>query len=273
MYGAVFGDIIGSYYEIHSTKDYSFDMFRHESRFTDDTVMNIAVCDAILYNDSDINFLNLNKRAYEYAVRYKSFYSRYPSCGFGEMFSSWAKSKSMFHQRSYANGGAMRALPIGYAYKDIKQVYIQAKSSCMFTHRNREAIRGAEAVAGAVFMAHNGYSKSEIQRYIERKFSYNLDIPLEKIKSGYIFDSDTFYSVPPAIRAFLESENYEDCIRKAISLGGDADTMACIAGGIAEAYYKEIPDKIKSFCMSRLDMTMKEILNKFYEKYCITKGG
>jgi len=273
MYGAVFGDIIGSYYEIHSTKEYNLNIFRNESHFTDDTVMNLAVCDAILYNDSDINFFKINKRAYEYAVRYKSFYSRYPSCGFGEMFSSWAKSKSMFRQKSYANGSSMRAVPIGYAYKTLEQVYIQAKASCMFTHCNREAIRGAEAVAGTVFMAHNGYSKYEIQKYIQEKFSYNLSISLSEIRSDYIFDSDTFYSVPPAIRAFLESENYEDCIRKSISLGGDADTMACISGGIAEAYYKKIPDKIRNFCMGRLDIGMKEILNRFYKKYCITKGG
>jgi len=273
MYGAVFGDIIGSYYEIHSTKDYKFNIFRPESHFTDDTVMNLAVCDAVLYNDSEINLLSFNKRAYEYSVRYKAFYLRYPSCGFGEMFSSWAESKSMFRQRSYANGGAMRVIPIGYAYKTIEQVYIQAKASCMFTHCNREAVRGAKSVAGAVFMAYNGYSKSEIKRHIEKNFSYNLSIPLEKIKAGYVFDSDTFYSVPPAIRAFLESEDYEDCIRKAVSLGGDADTMACIAGGIAEAYYRKIPDKIRSFCMSRLDINMKEIFDKFHSRYCITKGG
>lgn len=267
MYGAVFGDIIGSYYERHPTKDYNFNIFNYKSRFTDDTVMNAAVCDAILYNGSDISPLVKRKRAYEYACRYKSFYSRYPERGFGQMFSEWAKSRETYVQKSYANGGAMRVIPIGYAYKTIEQVDLQTEASCMFTHNNRDAVKGAKAVSNAVFMANNGSSKEEICQYIEKKFDYNLRIPLDEIRKEYTFDCYTPYSVIPSIISFLESENYEDCIRKAISLGGDADTMACIAGGIAEAYYKQIPENIRSFCISRIDFTLKEIFNKFCNIY------
>lgn len=269
MFGAIFGDIIGSYYELHCTKDYDF-QFHRESTFTDDSVMACAVCRAILLNDENTEKRHIRRRAREYAIQYKQYYSYFPHAGYGNMFSEWAKNpKNMRRIRSYGNGGAMRAVPIGYAYDTIEQVLLQAKASCMYTHNCREAIHGTQAVAGAVWLAVHGESKDTIKNFISRKFRYNLDFPLHDIKPHYIFDSSTDYSVPPSIVAFLESYDYESAVRNAVSLGGDADTMACIAGGIAEAYYKSISKHVEKFCFSRLDYTLKSTALEFCKKYSI----
>lgn len=269
MFGAVFGDIIGSYYELHCTKDYNFP-FHRESTFTDDSVMTCAVCRAILLDDEITEKRHIKRRAKEYAVQYKQYYSYFPHAGYGNMFSEWARNpKDMRRIRSYGNGGAMRAVPIGYAYDTIEQVMLQAKASCMYTHNCREAIRGTQAVAGAVWLAVHGESKDTIKDFISRKCRYNLDFRLRDIKPLYAFDSSTDYSVPPSIVAFLESGDYESAVRNAVSLGGDADTMACIAGGIAEAYYKSIPKHIEKFCFSRLDCTIKSTTLDFCKKYNI----
>ena len=267
MFGAVFGDIIGSTYEFRFTKKYNFNMFRKFSRFTDDTVLTYAVCDAILSNDRDITFMNKSEREKEYAQRFKMFYSRYPHAGFGQMFIHWAKEKELSVNKSYGNGASMRVTPIGYAYKTIEQVHKQTEASCAYTHNHHEAITGAKAVSSAVFLALHDYDKTEIQKYIEKKFGYKFDITTDELRKHYKFNSRTTESVPQSILCFLESESYEDAIRKAISLGGDADTMACIAGGIAEAYYKYIPEEIRSFCMGKLDGTMKDTMLEFSKKY------
>lgn len=267
MFGAVFGDIIGSYYEWYATKDYNFNMFQTNSHFTDDTVMIYAVCNAILDNDRNITILTKNSREKEYALRFKTFYSRYKNAGFGEMFKRWAISKELYINRSYANGASMRIAPIAYAYDTIEQVHKQSNASCAYTHNNFEAKTGARAVSSAIFLALHDYDKTEIQKYIEKNFKYKFDVPIDRLKEKYSFQIRTLYSVPQSIQCFLESKNYEDAVRKAISLGGDADTMACISGGIAEAYYKKIPESIYSFCMSKLDGTMKDTMIKFSKKY------
>ena len=262
MFGAVYGDIIGSYYELHCTKDYNFKLMA-ESSFTDDSVLTAAVCKAIIENNLNISFFDINKRGTEYAVQYKSYYSRYKNAGFGEMFTRWAKSSEMFRQKSYGNGAAMRVVPIGYAYSDIKQICRQVRASCIYTHNNFEAIKGAEAVAVSVRMALDKKSKKEIQSFCEKKFGFALDTAIDEIRKNFVFDSRTKYSVPPAIIAFLQSDDYESAVRNAVSLGGDADTMACIAGGIAEAYYGKIPEYIKRFCDSRLDSSLRSVFKEF----------
>lgn len=268
MLGAVYGDIIGSWYEAHCTKDYNFPLWR-ESTFTDDSVMTIAVCRAILENDSDITKTQIKSRGYEYAVRYKQYYSYYPHAGYGQMFRKWAEERnSMKVQKSYGNGGAMRAVPVGYAYNSEEQVLLQAEASCYYTHNCKEAIHGTQAVAMAVFMARNGETKNSIREYLTKKFRYDLDYTIEDIKPDYSFDSSTNYSIPPSIVAFLDSHDYESAVRNAVSLGGDADTMACVAGGIAEAFYREIPENIKNFCFSRMDGTIKSTTLEFCRKYC-----
>ena len=268
MLGAVYGDVIGSWYESYATKDYNFP-FHSKSEFTDDTVMTTAVCKAILENNSEITRTQIKSRGYEYAVRYKQYYSYFPYAGYGMMFAKWAENKgTMKVQKSYGNGGAMRAVPIGYAYNSEEQVLLQAEASCYYTHNCKEAIHGTQAVAMAVFMARNGETKNSIREYLTKKFWYDLDYTIEDIKPDYSFNSSTNYSIPPSIVAFLDSHDYESAVRNAVSLGGDADTMACIAGGIAEAFYKNIPAEIKSFCSSRIDITLKKVLNEFSETYC-----
>lgn len=270
MFGAIFGDIIGSYYEVHCTKDYDFPLHR-ESTFTDDSVMTVAVCKAILLNSEPVEKRQIKARAIEYAAQFKQYYSYFPHAGYGQMFIKWASERgNIKKQRSYGNGAAMRAVPIGYAYDSIEQVCMQAKASCLYTHNCREAIRGTQAVACAVFLANRGETKDSIRNYISRKFRLDLDYSIEEIKSSYSFDSSTNYSVPPAIVAFLDSDNYESAVRNAVSLGGDADTMACIAGGIAEAFYGEIPEDIKNFCYSRLDYSIKSVAAEFCKRYGIS---
>lgn len=267
MLGAIYGDIIGSWYEGHPTKDYNFPLLK-QSEFTDDSVMTIAVCRAILSNGEHITRKQLKSRGYEYAVRYKQYYSYFRHAGYGQMFAKWAEEHSMKIQKSYGNGGAMRVVPIGYAYDSEEQVLLQAKASCYYTHNCTEAIRGSQAVAMAVFMARNGETKNSIREYIIKKFHYDLDYTIDDIKSDYVFYVRTINSIPPAIVAFLDSHDYESAVRNAVSLGGDADTMACIAGGIAEAFYKEIPENIKNFCFNRMDGTVKSTALEFYRKYC-----
>lgn len=266
MFGAIYGDVIGSYYEVHYTKNYDFE-FNKESTFTDDSVLIAAVCKAILENPYEIKRFGMLSRSFEYAARYRQFYSYFPNAGFGNMFSAWAKDINAKNERSYANGASMRVIPIGYAYSTLEQTLLQAKSSCMPTHNHREAIKGAQAVAAAVFLARNGEDKKAIKVYLEEKFKYGLSVSIAEIRENHVFDSRTSYSVPPAIIAFLESSDYESAIRNAISLGGDADTQACIAGGIAEAYYKEIPEHITRFCDSRIDGTIKTVVKEFYRAY------
>lgn len=246
MFGAIYGDIIGSYYEAHCTKNYNFE-FSNESTFTDDTVLTVAICKAILNNSDDIKWYQVKERAFEYASQIRQYYYYYPYVGFGNMFMSWANSDGNKRNRSYANGGAMRVVPIGYAYDSIEQVMLQAKASCLYTHNHREAITAAQAVATAVFLARNKYSKNEIKKYIEKKFPYNLSRTVSELREAHVFNSRSSYSVPAALISFFDSYDYESAVRNAVSLGGDADTEACIAGGIAEAFYNEIPDKISIF--------------------------
>ncbi len=266
MFGAIYGDVIGSYYEVHCTKNYDFE-FNKESTFTDDSVLVAAVCKAILNNPVEISKWGVRKRAKEFSAQYRQYFGYFPNAGFGNMFLAWARNPYSKNGRSYANGASMRVIPIGYAYDTIEQTLLQARASCIPTHNHNEAIRGAQAVAVSVFLARNGKSKEYIKAYLEKAFKYNLSVPLAEIKRNHIFDSRTSYSVPPAIIAFLESSDYEDAVRLAVSLGGDADTQACIAGGIAEAYYKQIPEHIKKFCDNRIDYSIRTVVKEFNEKY------
>ena len=251
MFGAIYGDVIGSYYEVHCTKNYDFP-FENDSTFTDDSVLIAAVCKTILNDPSEIGRFGVRSRGMQYGAQYRQFYSYFPHAGFGNMFSEWARDPSAKPNKSYANGAAMRVFPIAYAYKD-------------FDHR--EAITGAMAVAAAVRIALDGGSKDDIKKYIEKRF-YDLSSPLSTLHETHVFDSRASYSVPPAIIAFLESHDYESAVRNAVSLGGDADTQACIAGGIAEAFYHEIPEHIKQFCDRRIDITIKNTVREFENKYC-----
>ena len=265
MLGAIIGDIVGSTYEWYNVKNYDFELVPAGSRFTDDTVLSVAVAEKIL---NDQRSVMSSKKSF--ALWYKQYYRRYPNAGFGQMFAQWATSDELKVQRSYGNGAAMRVTAIGLAYESLDEVLKEAKESCYYTHNHPEAIKGAKAVATAVFLAKKQCDKAEIKQYIEKKFHYEFQA-LDDIRSGYVFDSRTSYSVPPAIEAFLESESYEDAIRKAVSIGGDSDTIACIAGGIAQAYYREIPENIYTRAMNVLDSGLKRVAIEFEEKYLMQK--
>jgi len=254
MLGAIAGDVIGSVYEGRPIKSTDFELFNPRCTFTDDTVLTIATADCILHQK-------------DYADTYREYAKRYPYAGYGGYFRRWVFTRGAGPYNSLGNGSAMRVNPIGWAYKSLDKVLNHAKESAQVTHNHKEGIKGAQAVATAIFMARTDKSKREIKRFIENNFHYNLEESLESIRKWYSFDPTCPGSVPQAIIAFLESEDYEDTVRKAISLGGDSDTLACMAGGIAEAYYGEVPEKIKKFVLKKLDRSMQIILNEFYEKY------
>ena len=259
MYGAVFGDIMGSWYEWHNCKSEDIELFRRESHFTDDSVLTCAIADSIL------NMGDYSPRKC-YATYIKAYYRRYPDAGFGQMFRDWAESDTLSVQRSYGNGAAMRVSAIGWAFDEEKEILKQVSESCYYTHHHSEAINCARAVAIAVFLARKGIDKDTIRKKLEKDFKLRFT-PIEELREKYVFDSRSGYSVPPAIEAFLETDSYESCIRRAISFGGDSDTIAAIAGGIAEAYYHEIPKEIRDRCRSKLDSGLKRVLDEFEQKY------
>lgn len=254
MIGAIAGDIIGSVYEDYQYKAKDFPLFSRKSTFTDDTVLTIALADSIL-------------NGIPYVYQLKEYYRRYPMAGYGGHFSAWAESDSSEPYYSWGNGSAMRVSPIGFAYDDLKTVLITAEKSAEVTHNHPEGIKGAQAIAAAIFLAKTSKDKLAIKKYIENQFRYNLNISLDEIRPTYEFDVSCQGSVPPAIIAFLEAADYEDTIRNAVSLGGDSDTIACMAGGIAEAFYGEIPELIKAKVFEILDPPLAVVVHQFNQIY------
>jgi len=261
LYGALFGDIIGSLREIHNEKTEDIELFPKGSHFTDDSVMTIAIADKLIHDDKAVIS---NKKAY--AMWYKQYYRRFPNSGYGQMFSSWANEEVLSVQKSYGNGCAMRVTALGYACDNLKSLWKEVEDSCYYTHHNHEAVVGAKAIATAVFMAKRQEDKESIKEYISKKFKYSFP-KLDEIRAGYVFDSRTSYCVPPALEAFFESTSYESAIRKAISIGGDSDTIACMTGGIAEAYYRNIPEEIMAEGVRFVDIGFKNVISDFTDKY------
>ncbi len=256
MLGAIAGDIIGSVFEYHSIKSTEFPLFDEKSSFTDDTVLTIAVAYAIL-NDKP------------YATALKSFGRKYPNSGYGGYFYRWLHSPICQPYNSWGNGSAMRVSPVGFAFDSIEEVLREAKKSSVVTHNHPEGIKGAQATALAILMARQGKSKAEIRVELSKRFKYNLEQTLDEIRPNYSFDVSCQGSVPQSIVAFLESKGVEDAIRKAISLGGDSDTMACIAGGIAEAFYGKVPVEIEHGVRARLPKEFLSVIDEFRHNYGI----
>jgi len=255
MIGAVAGDIIGSIYERNNIKAKSFDLFSPKCSFTDDSVLTIALADSILTGTT-------------YTDNLKRFFRFYPHRGYGASFYDWAGSESPTPYNSYGNGAAMRISPAGFAYDDLDEVLEKAREFTEITHNHPEGIKGAQATAAAVFMARTGKSKSEIKDYIEMTFGYDLDRHIDEIRPHYHFDISCQGTVPEAIRAFLDSTDFEDAVRNAVSLGGDSDTLACITGGIAQAYYRGVPENITVKAYEILDDRLGEITREFMRRYC-----
>ena len=256
MIGAIAGDIIGSVYEGGRIKTTNFDIFTMFSRFTDDTVLTVAVADCIL-NGKD------------YASAFKEYGRRYPRAGYGGMFRLWLGSEETRPYFSCGNGSAMRVSPVGFAFATIEEVLAEAEKCAAVTHNHPEGIKGAKATAAAIFLARNGAGKAEIRKYIEDNFGYNLQRTLSEIRPSYSFDETCQRTVPEAITAFLESTDFESAIRNAVSLGGDSDTLACIAGGIAQAFYKELPAYIIEEVRKRLTPDLLLILDQFNRRYLL----
>lgn len=254
MLGAIAGDIIGSVYESSPIKTTEFPLFDRYSRFTDDTVLTIAVAYAILENT-------------DYATSLKYFGRKYPDAGYGMFFYRWMFAPGNKPYNSWGNGSAMRVSPVGFAFNSIEQVLLEAEKSAAVTHNHPEGIKGAQATALAIFLAHTGTSKSKIRQEISTRFSYNLDRTVDEIRPDYSFDVSCQGTVPEAIIAFLESTDFEDAIRNAISLGGDSDTLACITGGIAQAFYKSISNNIVLEVYERLPIEFQSIIDEFNTRY------
>jgi ADP-ribosyl-[dinitrogen reductase] hydrolase len=250
MLGAVAGDVIGSVYEYFRTEHYDFRLFHPHSTFTDDTVLTVAVASAILNGE-------------EYGVSLKTFGRKYPGRGYGTMFRAWLRKEENEPYYSWGNGSAMRVSPVGFAFDDAEEVLKQAGMSAAVTHNHLEGIKGAQATALAIYLARTGREKAEIRDQVSSRFCYDLSRTLDQIRPGYTFDETCPGTVPQAIIAFLESKDYEDAIRKSISLGGDSDTLACITGGIAQAYYKTIPKKIVQRVNRLLPEEFREIIREF----------
>lgn len=267
IFGSLIGDVIGSYYEWHNVKHENFELFNKGSTYTDDSVMTIATADALMCMD---DFCNEGNIKITFAAKYKQYYSRYPEAGYGGNFINWAKSDSIKAYNSFGNGSAMRVSPVSYVSDDINKVRKLAKLSASVTHNHKEGIKGAEAVASAIFLTLRGYDKQYIKEYIENNFKYNLNRKLDDIRPSYKFDVSCQGSVPEAIIAFLESENFEDSIRKAISIGGDSDTIAAITASISKPYYKYVPENIIDKVSYLIDYGLKKTMREFVIKYnCI----
>jgi ADP-ribosylglycohydrolase len=261
MLGAIVGDIIGSVYEGKSIKTKDFPLFDRECRFTDDTVLTVAVADVILNHHQ---FPPSSK----YIDQFKWYYRRYRYAGYGRNFSNWAKSDSTAPYNSFGNGAAMRVSPIAFAYDNLDTVLKQAQRSAEVTHNHPEGIKGAQATAASIYLARMGLDKFGIKSYIQNHFGYDLEPTLDQIRPTYQYDSTCQGSVPPAIIAFLESTSFEDAIRNAISIGGDSDTIACITGAIAQAYYGGVPKAIADQTLFHLNEHLSHITEKFIYKYC-----
>lgn len=254
MIGAIIGDICGSTYEFNPVFDKKYDLITPRSEFTDDTVLTFAVGKTLLDKNND------------FSTNIRDFSKRYPNKGYGGMFQKWINSKTTLPYNSFGNGSAMRVSFVGFLAKTLEEALYNAKLSSECTHNHPEGIKGAEAIAMAIFLAKKGNSKEVIKQKIEEYTEYDLSRKYLDIKRNYSFNEICQTTVPEAIICFLESSSYEDCIKKAIELNGDADTLACIAGGIAEAYYKQIPAELIDFAISVLPEEFKYLLEVLYKE-------
>ncbi len=254
MIGAIAGDIIGSIYEWNNIKTKDFPLFGPGCHFSDDSVLTIALADTIL-NDVP------------YVRNLKKYFYRYPNAGYGGSFHHWALSSDSQPYNSWGNGAAMRISPAGYAYDDLETTLEQAKAFTEVTHNHPEGIKGGQATAAVIFLARTGSNKDAIKEYVETTFGYDLSRHVDEIRSGYEFDVSSQGTVPQAIRAFLDSTDFEDAVRTAVSLGGDSDTLTCITGGIAQAFYGGVPESIQEQVYAILDEPLGTITRAFMERY------
>jgi ADP-ribosylglycohydrolase len=255
--GAIAGDVIGSVYEWDNVRSVDFPMLSHKCTFTDDTVLTVAVADALL------NKKDFSRTIWNYA-------RQYPHRGYGGRFAEWINYTDLKPYNSFGNGSAMRVSAVGFAFDNLEEVLEISKQSAEVTHNHPEGIKGAQAIAASIFLAKKGNTKLYIKDYVTQTFGYKLDDKIDEIRKHYLFDETCQGSVPQAIIAFLESNDYESAIRLAISIGGDSDTIACMTGGIAAAFYKTIPQEIIDFVRLKLPSEFLSVINSFDNKFSKT---
>lgn len=258
MLGAIAGDIIGSGYEHAPIKTKAFPLFHPHCRFTDDSVLTVAIAKAIL-----------DGLGYREAVL--DIGRRYPDAGYGALFIHWLHSANPQPYNSWGNGAAMRVSPVGFAFDTVDAILREAARSAEFSHNHPEGIKGAQATALAVFLARTTHNKESIRQEIAARFGYDLNRTVDTIRRTYRFDVSCQGTVPEAIIAVLDSESYEDAVRNAVSLGGDSDTLACIAGGIAEAYYGPVGPAIRIKIRECLTPELWEIAERFCRQFALER--
>ncbi len=254
MIGAIAGDIIGSVHEGTLVKRKDFPLFVSGSRFTDDTVLAVAVASAI-------------QRGTDYASALRQWGRQYPNAGYGGWFLDWLGREDAPPYNSFGNGSAMRVASVGWAFNGLEKVLSEAQRTAEVTHNHPEGIRGAQAVAAAVFLARTGHDKAHLRNFLEEKFDYDCSSNVEDLRARSEFDVTCQGTVPAAAVAFLRADDFEDAVRNAVSLGGDADTLACIAGALAEAFYGGVPLSIQREVMFRLDERLRSEVRSFARRY------
>ena len=270
MLGAIIGDMVGSVYEFDNIKTTDFPFFSQRSIYTDDSIMTVAVAEWLLTDNQ-----HTHDTLEEIMVRYADAFP-FPEGGYGGSFAQWlfqpeslvdCKTGKVAGKRvpynSWGNGAAMRASAVGWKFCTLEETERVTALSASITHDHPEGIKGAQATAAAIFLARTGKSKQEIKDYIEKRFGYDLGTHTDELRKTYGWEDSCQGTVPPAIRAFLDSTDFESAVRIAVSLGGDSDTLACITGGIAEAYYGEIPREIFNAAMDRLPESFLYVLKVF----------
>ena len=256
MIGAIAGDIIGSIYEFHNIKTKDFPLLTNKNLFTDDTVMTLAVAKAVMESwKGNWDYALLSQNAIQ---TMQDFGLSYPNAGYGGMFRHWIYESSPQPYNSFGNGAAMRVSACGFAAASIEEAKLLSNAVTKVTHNHPEGLKGAEATAVSIVLARQGMSKEEIKRYVNDNY-YTMNFTLDEIRPRYRFSATCQKSVPQALMAFFESDGFEDPIRNGISIGGDSDTIAAIAGGVAEAYYG-VDEKLKNTVLSYLDGSLKAIL-------------
>ncbi len=255
MLGAIVGDIVGSVYEFDNHRSKSFPLFSPKSFFTDDSVLSVALADAVLHDG-------------DYAATMRLYGRRYPNAGYGGMFARWLMDERMGPYGSFGNGSAMRICPAGWAFATLEETLRRARAYTEVTHNHPEGIKGAETVAGAIWLARQRRSKTELRDWIAKHSGYDLSRTCDEIRPGYEFNETCQETVPEALTAFLESTDFEDAIRLAVSLGGDCDTLTCITGSVAEAFYGGVPAEIERQALARLDQPLREVVRLFRARFC-----
>ena len=265
--GAIVGDVVGCPYEFNNIKTKQFDLVTNNSRFTDDTVMTLAVANALRKWDKGED---IKPREFEKAVvdAMKFFGKIYPNAGYGRRFKEWIFSRKRTGYDSWGNGSAMRVSPVAWYFDDLQTVEKFAELSAIVTHNHPEGIKGAQATAAAIFLARIGKSKDDIRSYVSIRYGYDLNRTCDEVRPDYIFDGSCQGTVPEAIIAFLDAENFEDALRNAVSLGGDTDTLAAITCSIAQGMWG-IPEDIETQIRGRLD----DFLNAELDKWEIALTG